>query len=87
MNAQVHHAAAAGLPIESKAVPAARKKHIQLFDILAIIAATGLLLGVTDLFGAGSFSGLCLAIGAIFYGLALIVKVIDKAEEAGRKNP
>jgi len=88
MNVQSHHASPVGLPIESVAVPALRQKHNNIpFDVLAVIAVTGLVLGVTDLFGAGSFSGLCLAIGAIFYGLALIVKVIDKAEEAGRNNP
>ena len=87
MNAQSHHAPPAGLPIESRAVPATHKKHIHLFDVLAIIAVTGLLLGVTDIFGAGSFSGLCLAIGAIFYGLALIVKTLRSAEEAAVKYP
>jgi hypothetical protein len=88
MNVQSHHVSPVGLPIESGAVPALRQKHHNIpFDILAVIAVTGLVLGVTDLFGAGIFSGLCLAMGAIFYGLALIVKVIDKAEEAGRNNP
>jgi hypothetical protein len=85
MNAQSHHAPPVGLQVESRAVPASREKHIHLFDVLAIIAVTGLLLGVTDIFGAGSFSGLCLAIGAICYGLALIVKVIQKAEAAARE--
>jgi hypothetical protein len=82
MNTQSHHAPPVGLPIESRAVPASRKKTDHLFDALAIIAVTGLVLGVTDIFGAGIFSGLCLATGAIFYGLALIVKVIQKAEDA-----
>lgn len=87
MNAQSHHASTVGLPIESKAAPASHRKRNHLpFDVLAIIAVTGLLLGVSDIFGAGSFSGLCLAIGAIFYGLALIFKVIEKAEEAARAN-
>jgi hypothetical protein len=85
MNAQSQHAPPVGLQAESRAVPARHKKHIHLFDVLAILAGTGLLLGVTDIFGAGSFSGLCLAIGAIFYGLALIVKVIHKAEAAARE--
>ena len=86
MNTQSHHAPPVGLAVESRAVPAARKKTDHLFDVLAIIAVTGLLLGVTDIFGAGSFSGLCLAIGAIFYGLALIFKVIQKAEDAARSS-
>ena len=79
-----------GLPIETKFEADKHKKHPRkriLFDALAVVAGTGLVLGISDIFGTGSFSGLCLAIGAIFFGLAYIVKALEKAEEASAKYP
>lgn len=87
MNAHSQHATSAGLTISSTPAMAARpraKSKRLLFDALVIVTVTGLFLGVSDIFGSGSFSGVCLAIGAIFYGLALIVKFIHKAEEAAK---
>lgn len=82
MNAHTQHATLAGLPTTpaSDARPKAKAKDY-LFYVLAATAVTGLFLGVSDIFGPGSFSGLCLAIGGIFYGLALVVKFIHKTEE------
>jgi hypothetical protein len=85
MNAQSQHVSGVGLPVESTRPKLNARKH--LFDILAIVAVTGLALGVSDLFGTGSVSGLCLAIGAIFFGLAFIVKTLQKAEEAAGDQP
>jgi hypothetical protein len=85
MNVYTQHPTPAGLPIHSTPISEARPKakaKDYLFDALVGTAITGLFLGVSDIFGSGSFSGLCLAIGAIFYGLALIVKFIHKTEEA-----
>lgn len=39
--------------------------------------------GLADV-GGEAFSGLCLAFGAILFGLSFIVKAIQKAEEAAR---
>ncbi len=87
MNAQSQHATQVGLPIEGTRVSADRPKKHLLFDSLAVVAIAGLVLGVSDIFGAGSFSGLCLAFGAIFFGLAYIVKMLQKAEEAPLIRP
>lgn len=84
MNAQAHHATATGLTVESEARAHHRPNY--LFDALAITAGTGLVLGISDVFGAGGFSGLCLAIGAIFFGLAYIVKSLQTAEETAENT-
>jgi hypothetical protein len=73
--------------MESARAPAKHRKQHLLFDGLVIVAIAGLVLGVSDIFGAGSFSGLCLAFGAIFFGLAYILKLLHKAEEAAEKWP
>ena len=51
------------------------------FKILAALSITGLILGVADV-GGGAFSGLCLAFGAILFGVSFIIKAIQKAEQA-----
>lgn len=53
-----------------------------LFKILVVVCLTGLVLGLCDV-GNAMVSGLCRAIGAVFFILAFITKVIQKAEASG----
>jgi hypothetical protein len=55
------------------------------FRVLAVLSAIGLILGVANV-GGGAFSGLCLAFGAILFGLSFIIKAIHKAEEAAASS-
>ena len=84
MNAQLHHAVLHELPASSRlaATSQSKTKRTDLeFRILAAFSITGLILGVADV-GGGAFSGLCLAFGAILFGLSFIIKAVQKAEEA-----
>jgi len=50
------------------------------FRLLAALSATGLAVGLADV-GGGAFSGLCLAGGAILFGLSFIFKALHVAEQ------
>ena len=84
MNAQLHHAVLHELPDSSRLAATSRRntKRTNLeFKILAACSIAGLILGVADA-GGGAFAGLCLAFGAVLFGLSFILKAIQKAEEA-----
>lgn len=53
----------------------------KLSSILFIISLIGLATGLSDA-GSNIFSGLSLAMGAVFFVLAFITRVIEKAEAA-----
>ncbi len=50
-----------------------------LFKILAVLSLIALVVGLSDI-GSDMFSGLCRALGAVFFILAFITKAIHKAE-------
>jgi len=84
MNAQLHHAVLHEVPDSSMLAATSRlntKRTNLEFKILAALSITGLILGVADV-GGGAFSGLCLAFGAILFGVSFIIKAIQKAEQA-----
>ncbi len=53
-----------------------------LFKILVVVCLAGLTLGFCDV-GNAMVSGFCRAMGAVFFILAFITKVIEKAEASG----
>ncbi len=53
-----------------------------LFKILVVLSLIGLAVGLSDV-GNAMFSGLCRALGAVFFVLAFITKAIHKAETTG----
>jgi hypothetical protein len=82
MNAQLHDAVLHELPASSGLAATSKTKRINLeFKIFAACSLTGLVLGVAGA-GGGAFSGLCLAFGAILFGLSFIIKALQKAEDA-----
>lgn len=85
MNAQLHPAVLHPLPESSRPAVTSRPKTKRAgfgFKLLAASSITCLILGVANV-GDGAFTGLCLALGAILFGLSFIIKAIQKAEEAG----
>lgn len=83
MNAQLHHTVLHELPDSSRLAADSRlntKRTNLEFRILAAFSIAGLILGVANV-GGGAFSGLCLAFGAILFGLSFIIKAIQKAEQ------
>jgi hypothetical protein len=50
-----------------------------IFKILAVLSITCLAIGMSDV-GNNMVSGFCRAIGSVFFILAFITKVIQKAE-------
>ena len=81
MNVQVHRPAVHDLTDHARPTKTSRNHKSIEFTILASVSAICLILGVADANG-GAFSGLALALGAIFFGLAFITKALQKAEEA-----
>ena len=84
MNAQLHPTVLHELPDSSRLAATSRTKTNRInleFKILVACSIIGLILGVANV-GSGAFSGLCLAFGAILFGLSFIIKAIQKAEEA-----
>jgi hypothetical protein len=57
----------------------------KLSSILFLMAVAGLVIGLSDL-GGSIFSGLARAIGAVFFILAFIAKMIEKAESEEPKT-
>jgi hypothetical protein len=53
--------------------------HNKLYSTLVIVALTGLLLGVANV-GGEMLSGFCRAFGAVFFIVAFLVRLVDKAE-------
>ena len=51
----------------------------KLSSILLVISLVGLAVGLSGM-GSNAFSGLSRAIGAIFFALAFITRVVEKAE-------
>jgi hypothetical protein len=86
MNALIHNSALHGSSVTSRPAATSRpesKTTHSGFRILAILSATDLMAGLANV-GGEAFSGLCLAFGAILFGLSFIVKAIQKAEDAAR---
>lgn len=55
------------------------------FRVLAVLSAIGLILGLANL-GGSAFSGLCLAFGAVLFGLSFIINAIHNAEETATSS-
>lgn len=50
-----------------------------LFKVLMALTVIGLALGFSDV-GSGMFSGFCRALGAVFFALAFITRLVHNAE-------
>lgn len=62
--------------------PQPKRRKMKLSIILAVASVIGLAVGLSDV-GSPIFSGFCRAFGAIFFILAFITRLIEKAEAEG----
>lgn len=63
-----------------KPCPQPKRRKRKLSIILAVAFVVSIALGVSDI-GSEMFTGLCRALGAVFFILACLAYAIEKAEE------
>jgi hypothetical protein len=53
---------------------------MKMSKIMAVLCVITTIVGLTDV-GGDLFSGLCRGLGGVFFGLAFVALVVEKAEE------